>query len=89
MMKELSNILDREILRAFMEEEIGQRIDDETLDMIIIMLQGMIRGGNSNSSRQRQVSRPQQQRQITYTPNTPLLYRPQTKQRSGCCCCIL
>jgi len=90
MIKELGNLLNRELLRSFMEEATGQRIDDDTLDMIIVMLDGMVKGRGEPSSRGR-VQQPAQRR-ITYTDDerTPMRSQYQYKQPSrGCCCTIL
>jgi len=93
MIKELGNLLNREMLRAFMEEATGQRIDDDTLDMIIVMLDGMVKGQGGNAPRR--VQQPAR-RQITYESETTPIYRSTynssysyQQPSRGCCCTIL
>lgn len=45
MIKELDNLLNRELLRAFLEEQLHSSIDDETLDLLIFMLSHMVKTG--------------------------------------------
>jgi len=43
------NLLNREMLRSFFEQELNCPIDDETLDLIIVMLNSMVRGDRASS----------------------------------------
>ncbi len=90
MVDELENLLNRELLRAYLEEKTNTRIDDATLDLIIAMLKSMTR--ESTSSPPANTSSPLLRRQY----NQPRLedspsssYGYQQKKSSGCCCTIL
>jgi len=86
MKDQFENLLSRELLRAFFEQEMNCPIDDVTLDLIIIMLTSMAKGSGDSSRRFPSPTRYQEDRRLLTYDDSP---RYNTKKSSSGCLCII
>eukprot|EP01124_Arcella_intermedia_P028787 TRINITY_DN5935_c0_g2_i1.p1 TRINITY_DN5935_c0_g2~~TRINITY_DN5935_c0_g2_i1.p1 ORF type:complete len:273 (+),score=48.01 TRINITY_DN5935_c0_g2_i1:52-870(+) len=83
MAKELENLMNREILREFLEEKSGQRVSEEELDGFIIFLNHIVKTEKKEKPRPTRSN----QRAIEYQPNRTYNTYPQSTQTTSTSCC--